>query len=123
MKKVLLFLLCISVSIQVFANGGGNPLLGKWDLFPQFILSGGRSRIAEGDRQTWEFKDDTTLVVDGEITMHYQLSDKGDRFTLQIEDSTVTVYYYMVNDNVISLALYLEDADQYNVAVLTRAEE
>jgi hypothetical protein len=123
MKKFLFCLLCIWVSISAFANGSANPLLGKWNVFPQFVLTGGKCMIAGGGSESWEFKEDGTLIVDGEVTITYKLSSEGDYFTINVDENTMDVYYYVVNDDVISLALYVKEDDQYNVAVCTRVQD
>ncbi len=123
MKRLLLCLIFIVTCVCVFANGNPNPLLGKWDVFPQFVMTAGKCMIAGGNSESWEFKADGTIIVDGEVTIPYMLSSEGNYFTVNMDEETMDVYYYVVNDDVISLALYVKDENQYNVAVCTRAHD
>jgi hypothetical protein len=123
MKRLLLCLILVVTGLCVFANGNPNPLLGRWDVFPQFVMTEGKCMIAGGGSESWEIKDDGTIVVDGEVTIPYTLSSQGDHFTINVDEETMDVYYYVVNDDVISLALYLKEENQYNVAVCTRARQ
>ncbi|MBN1797812.1 MAG: hypothetical protein JW822_04490 [Spirochaetales bacterium] len=124
MKKLLVCTLSILVSVACFANGPENPLLGRWGLVPQFILKGGECDPAAGDGAIWKFIDDETIVVvsededEGDIEMSYELNAEESFFTIEAGDEDIIMHYSVIDENTITLVVYLADIKQYNVAVL-----
>jgi hypothetical protein len=125
MKKIFFIMLCTVIAYCAFANGGENPLLGMWELNPQFILSGGNCQCPTGGGAIWNFIDDKTIAIlstegGDEVEIAYKLDVEKGVFTIGVENDKIDIHYSVVDEKTIVVVVYLADNQQYNVAVLVR---
>ena len=122
MKKLFVFILTLLTCISGFANGPENPLLGRWGLVPQFILKDGECELAEGSGAIWKFIDNQKIVVvsedEDDAEMSYELHAEESFFTIDAGDEDIIIYYAVIDEYTITLVVYLQDLEQYNVATL-----